>query len=74
MAKIRVHYLVGDVHRGGHDVHRVAAAFRTLLDESGAFDLTVVCDTETTPFSPRPRPGEFSRLPSSQRHRRGLRW
>ena len=52
--KLRLHYLVGDVHRGGHDVHRVAAALRTLLDESGAFDLTVVCDTERTPFSDRP--------------------
>ena len=40
---IRLHYLVGDVHRGGHDVHRVAAGLRTLLDEAGAFDLTVVC-------------------------------
>ncbi len=54
MARIRVHYLVGDVHRGGHDVHRVAAAVRTLLDESGAFDVTVVSDTKTTPFSDRP--------------------
>ena len=31
-------------------------------------------ETPHPPFSPRPRPGEFSRLPSSQRHRRGLRW
>ncbi len=54
MEKIRVHYLVGDVHRGGHDVHRVAAAVRTLLDEAGAFEVTVVCDTARTPFSDRP--------------------
>ena len=54
MNRIRVQYLVGDVHRGGHDVHRVAAAVRTMLDESGAFETTVVCDTERTPFSSRP--------------------
>ncbi len=54
MARIRLHYLVGDVHRGGHDVHRVAAALRTLLDEAGVFDLTLVCDTRHTPFSDRP--------------------
>ena len=42
--KIKLHYLVGDVHRGGHDVRRVAANNRILLEESGAFDVTVVCD------------------------------
>ena len=54
MPAVRLHYPVGDVHRGGHDVHRVAAAIRTLLEESGAFELTVVCDTERTPWSDRP--------------------
>ena len=53
MANIRLHYLIGDVHRGGHDVHRVAANLRVLLGEAGGFDLTCVCDTKTTPFSRR---------------------
>lgn len=44
MEKIKLHYLVGDVHMGGHDVHRVARANRLLLDSAGAFDVTVVCD------------------------------
>lgn len=44
MKKIKLHYLVGDVHTGGHDVHRVAKANRILLDRTGAFDVTVVCD------------------------------
>lgn len=44
MEKIRLHYLVGDVHMGGHDVHRVAKNNRILLDAAGAFDLTIVCD------------------------------
>lgn len=42
--KIKLHYLVGDVHLGGHDVHRVAKNNKILLDASGAFDLTIVCD------------------------------
>ena len=44
MEKIKAHYLVGDVHMGGHDVHRVARANKILLDRTGAFDLTIVCD------------------------------
>ena len=44
MEKIRLHYLVGDVHRGGHDVHRVARNNRILLDAAGAFSVTMVCD------------------------------
>ena len=65
---IRLHYLVGDVHRGGHDVHRVAAGLRTLLDEAGAFDLTVVCDTKNTPFSDRP----LSDMTFAEWFRRGM--
>lgn len=42
--KIKLHYLIGDVHLGGHDVHRVARNNKILLDNSGAFDLTMVCD------------------------------
>lgn len=44
MGKIKLHYLVGDVHKGGHDVHRVARNNQILLDAAGAFDLTIVCD------------------------------
>jgi type 1 glutamine amidotransferase len=44
MEKIRLHYLLGDVHMGGHDVHRVARAALKLLEEAGAFDVTLVCD------------------------------
>lgn len=44
MGPIRLHYLVGDVHLGGHDVHRVARNNRILLDAAGAFALTMVCD------------------------------
>lgn len=45
MNKIQLHYLVGDVHMGGHDVHRVARANQMLLDAAGCFDVTLVCDT-----------------------------
>ena len=44
MKKVKLHYLVGDVHMGGHDVHRVAKNNKILLDAAGAFDLTIVCD------------------------------
>lgn len=44
MTKIRLHYLLGDVHLGGHDVHRVYRAARRLLEATGAFDLLTVCD------------------------------
>ena len=44
MEKIRLHYLVGDVHMGGHDVHRVAKNNMRLLEAAGAFEVTVVCD------------------------------
>ena len=52
--RIKLHYLIGDVHRGGHDVHRVAANLRSLLWETGAFDVTMVCDFPSTRFSDRP--------------------
>ena len=42
--KIRLHYLLGDVHWGGHDVHRVAEFLIGLLDQTGVFDITCVCD------------------------------
>lgn len=42
--KITVHYLVGDVHKGGHDLHRIARAVRKLLDAAGGFDVLMVCD------------------------------
>lgn len=45
MEKIKLHYLLGDVHMGGHDVHRVARAALKLLDEAGCFAVTMVCDT-----------------------------
>ncbi|MDO5399637.1 MAG: ThuA domain-containing protein [Eubacteriales bacterium] len=44
MNQIKLHYLVGDVHQGGHDVYRVALNNRILLDAAGAFQLTVVSD------------------------------
>ncbi len=44
MEKIKLHYLVGDVHIGGHDVQRVAKNNRILLEKAGAFDITMVCD------------------------------
>lgn len=44
MERIKLHYLIGDVHLGGHDVHRVARANKVLLDSTGAFDVTLVCD------------------------------
>ena len=42
--KIRLHYLLGDVHWGGHDVHRIAEFLIGLLAQTGAFDITCVCD------------------------------
>ncbi|MBR5365021.1 MAG: ThuA domain-containing protein [Clostridia bacterium] len=68
MAPIRLHYLIGDVHRGGHDVHRVAANLRVLLREAGGFDLTYVCDTKMTPFSPEP----ISDVTFAEYFRRGM--
>lgn len=44
MRRIKLHYLVGDVHEGGHDVHRVAQAAFSLLEATGAFDTLIVCD------------------------------
>lgn len=44
MQNIRLHYLVGGVHTGGHDVHRVARANCRLLAAAGGFTVTVVCD------------------------------
>lgn len=44
MKKIRVHYLLGDVHTGGHDVHRIARGALKLLDAAGIFDVLLVCD------------------------------
>jgi len=42
--KIKLHYLIGDVHKGGHDVHRVAKANQTLLQATDAFEVLMVCD------------------------------
>ncbi|MDR1689410.1 MAG: ThuA domain-containing protein [Clostridiales bacterium] len=42
--KIRLHYLLGDVHFGGHDVYRVASAAKKLLAETNAFDILTVYD------------------------------
>ena len=42
MDKIRLHYLVGDVHLGGHDVQRVARNNKILLDAAGCFDVLMV--------------------------------
>ncbi|MDD3277832.1 MAG: ThuA domain-containing protein [Lachnospiraceae bacterium] len=47
MEKIKLHYLIGDTHFGGHDVVRVARANRILLDKTGAFDILMVSDDET---------------------------
>lgn len=44
MERIRLHYLVGDVHPGGHDVRRVARGNRILLEKADAFDITMICD------------------------------
>ena len=44
MEKIKLHYLVGDVHLGGHDVQRIAINNRTLLEKTNAFDILTVCD------------------------------
>ena len=56
MERIKLHYLVGDVHQGGHDVRRVAANNRILLEESGAFDITVVCDEPCKDYGGRKLP------------------
>ena len=42
--KIRLHYLVGDVHKGGHDLHRIAKAVNKMLNSTDAFDVLTVCD------------------------------
>ena len=42
--KIKLHYLLGDVHWGGHDVHRVAEFLIGLLEKTDAFEITCVCD------------------------------
>ena len=42
--KIRLHYLLGDVHPGGHDVHRVAEFLIGLLRQTAVFDITCICD------------------------------
>jgi type 1 glutamine amidotransferase len=44
MKKIKLHYLLGDVHMGGHDVHRIARGALKLLNAAGCFDVLVVCD------------------------------
>lgn len=44
MQKIKLHYLIGDVHMGGHDVHRVAVNNKIMLEKTGAFDILMVCD------------------------------
>ena len=42
--KIKLHYLLGDVHWGGHDVHRVAEFLIGLLEKTDAFEITCICD------------------------------
>lgn len=42
--KIILHYLVGDVHKGGHDLHRVAKAVNRMLQKTDAFQVLTVCD------------------------------
>lgn len=44
MNNIKLHYLIGDVHLGGHDVHRIARNNKALLDRAGIFDVLMVCD------------------------------
>ena len=44
MEKIKLHYLVGDVHMGGHDVQRVAKNNRIMLERAGCFEILMVCD------------------------------
>jgi type 1 glutamine amidotransferase len=44
MEKIKLHYLLGDVHMGGHDVHRIAKSAIALLNEAGCFEILLVCD------------------------------
>ena len=44
MSNIQLHYLIGDVHKGGHDVHRVAKANYKMLMAAGCFDVLMVCD------------------------------
>lgn len=44
MKKVKLHYLIGDVHLGGHDVQRVARNNRLMLDKTDAFDVLMVCD------------------------------
>ncbi len=44
MDKIKLHYLIGDVHFGGHDVQRVAINNKILLEKTDAFDILMVCD------------------------------
>lgn len=44
MKKIKLHYLLGDTHRGGHDVHRIARLVISLLNQTNTFDILVVCD------------------------------
>ena len=42
--KIKLHYLIGDVHKGGHDLHRVGKAVKKMLNAAGAFEVLMVCD------------------------------
>ena len=44
MGKIKLHYLIGDVHMGGHDVQRIAKNNRILLEKTDAFEILMVCD------------------------------
>ena len=44
MQKIKLDYLIGDVHMGGHDVHRVALNNKKMLEETGVFEILLVCD------------------------------
>ena len=42
MKKIKLHYLVGNVHLGGHDIQRVAKNNRLMLEKAGCFDVLMV--------------------------------
>lgn len=47
MNKIKLNYLIGSVHMGGHDVQRVARNNKILLEKTNAFDILMVCDNPT---------------------------
>ncbi len=44
MKNIKLHYLAGDVHKGGHDIYRTAQNNKIMLEMTKAFDILMVCD------------------------------